>query len=248
MNPYIFAFPVNAAILAAILGLSYVLNREKGGSAFVRTAASGRTSVVLMAVFALCCLVIAFFPKTEFMRSWIFNIVLVCISINLFLAVLRYRGSHKIRFYLNHIGLLVVFASLSFGSADMIRLRTAVEIGETVETAYDRDGRPHSIGYPVTLDSFDAGIGEGDARESFSAAVTADGVRRILRVNRPYVKSWKENIYLYGYDRQAGKDSSYCILEFVIQPWKYLTFAGLIMVMAGSVLLLSGGRKKSQKQ
>jgi hypothetical protein len=38
-----------------------------------------------------------------------------------------------------------------------------------------------------------------------------------------------------------GAESSYCILEIVREPWKYLTVAGIVMLLAGALLLFIGG-------
>ncbi len=246
-NPDIrsFAFPVNVAVLIVLMGGLFVWNREWGGSRVLAALASGYAAVAAIAMAAVCCLVIAFAPGLEFQRSWIFNAVLLLLGTNMYLAILRYRGTYRIRFYLNHAGLLLMLVALSLGAADMRRMRAAVNIGETVDRAYDGSGRAYSLGYSLTLDSFEVDFYHGNVPEEFRAVVSSGERSRLLKVNHPWRKSWKEDIYLTGYDTAAGAASEYCILEFIVQPWKYAALSGLLMFLAGAVLLLWGGRKRS---
>ena len=42
----------------------------------------------------------------------------------------------------------------------------------------------------------------------------------------------------------SGNESKYCVLQVVIQPWKYIMVAGILMMLAGAVLLFINGPKK----
>lgn len=245
-NPDIrtFAFPVNVAILCVLAGGLFVLNRERGNSRWVAALASGRAGAVLAGAAALCSLPIAFAPERMWQQSWVFLAVLLLLMANLFLAVLRYRGRFRVRFYLNHVGLLVLIASLAFGAADMERMRAAVNIGESIDTAYTADGMPRALGYTLRVDTFEATFYENNVPAEFRAEVSSEGVSRTLRVNHPWHKSWKEDIYLTGYDTAAGNASEYCILEFVVQPWKYAATAALVAFLAGALLMIWGGKKR----
>lgn len=243
-----FAFPVNAAVLLVLVGGLFVLNREAGGSRFVAALASGRAAVTVIVLTALCCLPVALWPAIEFQRSWIFDAVMLLTLAVLLLATLRYRGTMRLRFRLNHAGLFIFAAALFFGSADMQRLRAAVDLGESTDVAYDEQGSPHSLGYTVTLESFEADFYDNNQPEEFRAVVSVDGRSRMLRVNHPWRKSWRQDIYLAGYDIAAGSESRYCVLEIVVQPWKYAALAGLLMLLAGSVAMIWGGRQRVNKK
>lgn len=240
----IFAFPVNISILLILAGVLYVLDREMHESDVVKALASGKASVTAIALMALCCFPIALFPALEFQRSWIFNAVTLLLISNLALAIIRYRGNHRIRFWLNHTGILIFMVSLTFGAADMKRMKAAVDIGKTIETAYTADGRAHSLGYRLKVESFDVEFYSNSVPSEFKAVVSSGNESRTIMVNHPWHKSWKEDIYLTGYDTEAGSASRYCILEFVVQPWKLPATAGLLLFAAGAVMLLWGGKRQ----
>lgn len=240
----IFSFPVNISILLVLAGGLFVLNREMHDNDAVKALSSGKASVIAIALMALCCFPIALFPALEFQKSWIFNAVTLLLVSNLALAIMRYRGSHRIRFWLNHTGILIFMVSLTFGAADMKRMKAAADIGETIETAYTADGRVHPLGYSLKVESFDVEFYSNNVPSEFKAVVSSGNESRTIMVNHPWHKSWKEDIYLTGYDTEAGSASRYCILEFVVQPWKLPATAGLLLFAAGAVMLLWGGKRK----
>lgn len=242
-----FAFPVNGVILLALAGGLYVLYREKAKSPWVATLSSGRTSVVALLLTGVNALLMVFFPELNWQQSWIFDACLLLLLANLFLVMLRYRGANRTRFYLNHAGLFILVAALAFGAADMRTMRAAVNVGETIDKAYTRDGAARSLGYALRLDSFEVDFHEGQHQvpSDFRAAIVVDGESRILRVNEPWHFSWKEDIYLSGYDTRAGRESKYCILEFVIQPWKYIALTGLLLFVAGALMLVWSGKNRT---
>lgn len=66
-------------------------------------------------------------------------------------------------------------------------------------------------------------------------------------MNHPYAYRLGEDVYLTGYDVTKGNDSEYCILQVVKQPWKYAIVAGILMMLAGAILLFINGAKKYDK-
>ena len=64
-------------------------------------------------------------------------------------------------------------------------------------------------------------------------------------MNHPYRLSWAEDIYLISYDRESIVPQ-YCVVEIVRQPWKYLIWMGIVMMMAGSALMFLQGAKKKE--
>ena len=111
-DPGIFAFPVNAVMLLALVGGLYVLYREKAKSPLVASLSSGQAAVVAILLTGLNALLMVFFPGLEWQKSWIFDACLLMLFTNLFLVLLRYKGANRIRFYLNHAGLFVFVAAL----------------------------------------------------------------------------------------------------------------------------------------
>jgi cytochrome c biogenesis protein ResB len=67
----------------------------------------------------------------------------------------------------------------------------------------------------------------------------------VIKVNKPLAHAgWK--IYQFSYDEQAGKNSTYTVLELVRDPWLPVVYTGLAMLMIGAVYLLwIGNRTKT---
>lgn len=256
------AFPVNAAVMVVMVGGLFVVNREWRNSVFVRVLASREMSVAVIVTVVAACLVLGLVPQREageagarlvsklgldgVTSSVVFYAVMLLLMGHLTIVTMRYerRGGMVWRFRLNHIGLLVALFGLCFGAADTQRLRALVPIGGTVERAYDEGGVSRPLGYGFMLTGFDVEYYENGTPAEFSAYGVVDGERVCIRVNHPWRASWRDDVYLTGYDVAAGKASEYCVLEFVRQPWKYVVVAGIAMMAAGAVLLFWGGRSK----
>ena len=106
------------------------------------------------------------------------------------------------------------------------------------------DGRQTWLPYDVVLEDFDVQEYPGGAPAAFRAVVTVAGESAQIRVNDPYTRVFGEDLYLAGYDAAAGSESAYCILEVVLEPWKYITVAGIVMLLAGAVMLFVAGPSK----
>ena len=63
----------------------------------------------------------------------------------------------------------------------------------------------------------------------------------IIEVNKPLkIDNW--TIYQYGYDNNAGRLSSYSSFELVYDPWLLPVYAGIIMMMLGSISMIWKGK------
>jgi hypothetical protein len=84
--------------------------------------------------------------------------------------------------------------------------------------------------------------------KSFNSEVTVytkNGLekRGVISVNHPLTAgSWK--IYQHSYDNNMGKDSEWSVFELVYDPWYLPALAGIIIMMAGAVLLIWKGGKR----
>lgn len=67
--------------------------------------------------------------------------------------------------------------------------------------------------------------------------------RTVIEVNKPLnVDGWK--IYQTGYDEQKGKWSEVSQVELVKDPWLWLVYTGIIMMMCGAVCLFVFAKTK----
>lgn len=251
----VLSFPVNAALLFVFLTGLWVLYREKPDGALCRWLASGKTSIAFIVAFLACCLVLgltrqdadaASFPGLrDICRTWWFILISMGLMANLFIVVLS-RRKKGFRFTLNHVGLLMVLAGSFFGAPDHLVSRAAIN-GEAVREAVGKDGRTVCLPKPVSMDSFDVETDAAGNVRNYRGLLDIGGKTVELRVNHPYRLSFSEDLYLTGYDRD-NTPPAYCIVEVVRQPWKYLVRAGIIMMMAGSVLMFVQGAAKRKKE
>jgi hypothetical protein len=150
-------------------------------------------------------------------------------------------GAVRWRFLLNHVGILLAVGSAFWGAPDSETLRVRAIRDVAVKEAFHMDGTSSWISYEIILKDFNVDRYEDGTPLMYEAVVTIDDKEVILRVNSPYSHSFGEDIYLVGYDSVAGDSSQYCILEIVREPWKYAAVVGIIMMIAGALLLFIGG-------
>ena len=82
----------------------------------------------------------------------------------------------------------------------------------------------------------------------FEAVVAVDGEPVTLRVNHPHHRTWNQSLYLVSYEEQSPDAVRYCVVEVVREPWRWLTVAGIVMLIAGAVLMFAAGpRKEAQR-
>ena len=244
-----FAFPINAAVLFAALAGLWVLWREKPGGAVCRWLASGNASIALIAAFLICCLILgmkmqdadaASFPGFgNVRRTWWFILISIALMANLFVVILS-RRKKGIRFILNHIGVLVALIGCFFGAPDHTVSRAIVS-GEAVHEAVGENGEIVPLPAAMKLDGFNVELDQRGNVRNYMALIDVDGKKVELRVNHPYRISISDDVYLTSYDRD-NPEPQYCIVEVVRQPWKYLIWAGIVMMMAGGILMFARGK------
>lgn len=244
-----FAFPINAAVLFAALAGLWVLWREKPGGAVCRWLASGNASIALIAAFLICCLILgmkmqdadaASFPGFGNVRqTWWFILISIALMANLFVVILS-RRKKGIRFILNHIGVLVALIGCFFGAPDHTVSRAIVS-GEAVHEAVGENGEIVPLPAAMKLDGFNVELDQRGNVRNYMALIDVYGKKVELRVNHPYRISISEDVYLTSYDRD-NPEPQYCIVEVVRQPWKYLIWAGIVMMMAGGILMFARGK------
>lgn len=245
-----FAFPINAAVLFAALAGLWVLWREKPGGAVCRWLASGNASIALIAAFLICCLILGMkmqhadavsFPGFgNVRRTWWFILISIALMANLFVVILS-RRKKGIRFILNHIGVLVALIGCFFGAPDHTVSRAIVS-GEAVHEAVGENGEIVPLPAAMKLDGFNVELDQRGNVRNYMALIDVDGKKVELRVNHPYRISISEDVYLTSYDRD-NPEPQYCIVEVVRQPWKYLIWAGIVMMMAGGILMFARGKE-----
>ena len=246
-----------AVLLVLLVGLTIVWC-EAGQRWFVQFLASGKCSVVALMLVTGGCLIKGFVPPAaassavcvrlglhDFTSSWIFAFCIVLLVGNLWLVIVRRstKAPHAWRFALNHIGVLLTIVSLFFGAADTHKWRIVAQQGVPTDMGYDAAGTPHGLGYEIILDTFVVSFFDNGPPAAFYADISTEQGTQRISVNQPWHRSWCEDVYLNSYDTQAGAASQFCVLERVVQPWKYVTWCGIVMMIGGALLLFFDGRK-----
>lgn len=259
------AFPLNVVFAVIWLFLLWRFYKENRESHFSRFLLSPQTSILSILLFIAGCLVIGLFPQLSdveakmrsgvlsslgfynFMTSWIFIAILFLLLSNLGMITLRTfytRKNVRWRFLLNHAGLWLALFAGFFGSSDTQILRIPLYKGEPAREAFDMNGASYHLDYEMELRSFTVEYYPNGRPSRFAADVRLGDEETILEVNHPYSYRLGEDVYLTGYDMSSGNTGNYCILQVVIQPWKYVMVAGILMMLAGAVLLFINGPRK----
>ena len=249
-----FAFPLNLIFMVMWVVACSLMWTHCSKTLFVRFLLSPFATFVSIGLFLGLCLVVGFTGWRWLAASWIsFVISLLLQTVLLFVVMRGWRaktasgarlGAIRWRFLMLHVGLLVVVGSAFWGAPDTQTMRVKALAGEACREAYFMDGRQTWLPYDIVLEDFQVQEYPGGVPSAFSAKVVVDGESSEIRVNDPYSRSFGEDIYLVGYDAAAGSSSSYCIFEIVREPWKYVMTLGIVMLLAGAVMLFIGGPSK----
>lgn len=261
----LFAFPLNAIIAIGWGYLLWRLYREGNRLPFTRFLLTSHTSILSISLLIGGSLVIGLFPQLSdakaasmtgiwaalgcynFMTSWIFVAILFLLMSNLGMVIIHasyHRMKSKKRFLLNHIGLWLALFAGFFGSSDLQTVHIPLYAGQPAREAYSMDGSVHYLDYEIELHSFNVEYYPNGTPSGFVADIRIGNENAQLEVNHPYNYRLGEDIYLTGYDTRKVENSQYCILQVVRQPWKYIAVAGILMMLAGAVLLFVNGPKR----
>lgn len=249
-----FSFPLNIIALLLWLGVMIWLWKTRRKSLFVSFMLSKGASVSAVTVFLIFCLVIGLTGMRPIADTWIFVAFMLYFQTVLLFVIMRgwraqtatgaHLGEIRWRFLLNHAGILIAVSSAFWGApdSDTVRLQAFRDI--PVREAYRMDGTSTWLPYEIELKDFKVETYENGVPAMYEADMLIDGEPVTLKVNHPYSKGFGKNIYLTGYDAYAGEDSEYCIIQVVTEPWKYGAVAGIVLMLAGAMLLFAAGPKK----
>lgn len=260
------AFPLNIIFAAIWLFTLWIVYKEYKTSVFTRFLISSKTSALSIGLFIGACLVIGLFPQLSdaaaetrggilsslgcynFMTSWIFISILFLLLSNLGMITIhayQHRKQARLRFILNHAGLWLALFAGFLGSSDTQTLRIPLYKGEPTREAFDMNSSSYYLDYEMELDSFAIEYYPNGRPSHFAANVRIGNEEALLEVNHPYSYRLGEDVYLTGYDVTKGNESKYCIVQVVKQPWKYVIVAGVLMMLAGAILLFINGPRKA---
>ena len=252
-EPKMFAFPINFALLASLIAICAVVEREYGKRQWVKALRSTDLSIILLCLIAAWCVAGGCVPQTDAVSSgWLYRTGLTQFATSLpfvgLLALLLVQLTmiiiHRLRrparqwgftFIAAHAGLWLALAAGLMGSADMKDLRCIAMCGQETRTAYDKKGRINALPYAVELKDFRVERSEADQSVvQYEAAIALDGERISISVNNPHAATWQDKLYLVSYDHNAPDDgTAYCVLQIVRQPWQAPMCLGITLLLCG---------------
>lgn len=253
-----FTFPLNLILAVLWFGLMVWLYKERRRFVFVRFMLSPAATFIAVGSFLLLALIVGCTGIREIVTTLPSVLVLLYFQTVLLFVLMRgWRlptatgdrlGAVRWRFLLNHAGILLAVGSAFWGTPDSETLRIRAIRDVAVKEAYHMDGTGSWLPYEITLHDFIVERYENGVPSMYEALLVVDDKEVMLRVNSPYARSFGEDIYLVGYDSDSVESSQYCVLEIVREPWKYPAVAGVIMMIAGALLLFIGGPARRNEE
>lgn len=240
----IFRFPLNLIIAAIWLYIIVELYRSRKRNAVAQYLLSPMATWLSVSIVVLTCVVMGLQRRPAVM-SFPFAMATLFVLTHLAMVILRgWRNSSGIRwrFIFNHIGLWLVLFAGFWGAPDSDILRTVVYADAPTDEAFYEDGRMKLLGYEMQLMDFRADFFDNGTPSAYEADVLIDDSKVTLSVNHPYARTWSEDIYLTSYEPHNG--GVVCVLQVVRHPWKWPMAIGIIMLIAGAVLMFIQGPKK----
>lgn len=236
-----FRFPMNIILMALWLYGVVELYRRGAKSVVARYLLSVSATVTSIFVLAVGCIVMGLQrrPATD---SYLFLMAILFALTQLTMVTLRgWRNSSGVRwlFLLCHAGLLLVLAAGFWGAPDKDVMRMRVTAEPSREMLYENGSRG-IVDYTLALKDLRVEYYSNGTPSSYEADVEVADRVVTLSVNHPYRVSMGEHIYLTSVDEKG----STCIVQLVRQPWQKITLAGIVMLIAGAVLMFLRGPRR----
>lgn len=239
-------FPLNVILMALWLVLLVELYRRRESSRVAQALLSQGATVLSLVLMAAVGIALGL-QREPASTAWTTIVAVLFVLSHLTLVTLRgWRNGQGVRwrFVVNHAGLWLALVAGFWGAPDRVQMRTMVQREVPTREAYDMEGRTTMLDCELQLIDFEVEYYAEGAPSMFEAEVAVDGKPVALRVNSPYHRTWSETIYLVSYDQQQPDAARYCVVEVVREPWRWLSVAGIVMLIVGAVLMFAAGPRK----
>ena len=237
----IFRFPLNVLVLALWAMLMTMLYRGRAHNACARFMLSREATWLSLAMVVAIGITLGLERKPS-STAWPTVCSLLFVQSHLLFVILRgWRNKKGIRwrFCLTHIGLLLALGAGFWGAPDREQLRTPVHPYPSHE-AYTMEGEERRLPYTLELKDFRIEHSENGTPTHYEAQLMVDDAMVTLKVNHPYARTISEKIYLVSFSTSPSGER-YAIVEIVSEPWQWLSATGILMLLAGAMLLFIQG-------
>jgi hypothetical protein len=238
-----FRFPLNMVLLALWCWAIFELHRTARRFVVARYLLSRQATITSVLLLAAGCMAMGLQAKPA-TDSYLFILLNLFVITQLSLVTLRgWRDGSGIRwvFIFCHLGLLLALIAGFWGAPDTRIMRTEL-MPEPTKTALCQSGEVVQLDYKLSLVDFKADYYENGTPSAYEAEVDIDGRRVVLRVNHPHRVAFGEHIYLTSFEQKA--EGTCCIVQIVRQPWRVVMFVGIVLLLAGAVLIFIRGPKR----
>ena len=237
----IFRFPLNVLVLALWMMLMAMMYRGRAHNACARFMLSREATWLSLALIAAIGITLGLQLKPS-STAWPTVCSLLFVLSHLQFVIMRgWRNGKGIRwrFCLAHIGLFLALGAGFWGAPDREQLRAPVQRYSSNE-AYTMEGEERRLPYTLELKDFSIEEAENGTPTHYEAQIMVGGTMVTLRVNHPYARTISEKIYLVSFSTSPHGER-YAIVEIVSEPWQWLSAAGILMLLAGAMLLFIQG-------
>lgn len=235
----IFAFPLNVITLALWVVAVYLLYKNRETSTLAQSLLSIRATWLALGTMVTIGLYLGLQSNPNSI-SWLVVVGILFTLTHLLLITMRgWRTPKGIRwrFTLLHAGLIIALGAGFWGAPDRVQLRTILSADKPETLAYHLDGTMTNLGYAMQLQELDAEYNESGMPAHFEATISVDNKEVTLTVNHPYDRTFGQKIYLVSIDPQG----TFCVVEIVREPWQWASLAGIVLLLAGAVMLFIRG-------
>ncbi len=240
----IFRFPLNVLVLALWMLLLTMMYRGRVHNACVRFMHSREATWLSLTLIAVIGITLGL-QRTPSSTAWPTVCSLLFVLSHLQCVIMRgWRNKRGIRwrFCLTHFGLFLALGAGFWGAPDREQLRAPVQRYPSNE-AYTMEGEERRLPYTLELKDYCIEKAENGTPTHYEAQVMVDGTLTTLKVNHPYARTISEKIYLVSFPTSPYGER-YAIVEIVCEPWQWLSAMGIIMLIAGAMLLFIQGPRK----
>ena len=242
----LFRFPLNILVLALWMVLLTMMYRGRANNACARFMLSREATWLSLGMVVAIGITLGLQLKPS-STAWPVVASLLFVQSHLLFVILRgWRNKRGIRwrFCMTHIGLLLALGAGFWGAADREQWRMPVHNFPSNE-AFTMQGEPRRLPYTLELKDFTIEQAENGTPTHYEAQIMVDDERVTLRVNHPYARTLSEKIYLVSFST-SPQGERYAIVEIVSEPWQWLSAMGIIMLIAGAMLLFIQGPRKGR--
>ncbi|MBQ5844739.1 MAG: cytochrome c biogenesis protein ResB [Alistipes sp.] len=239
----IFAFPMNLILMLLWLTLLVELYRDRAKSVVARYLLSTQATIFSLVALAVGTIVMGLQTEPA-TTSYLFLALIFFALSQLTMVIFRgWRDKSGVRwlFTASHLGLWLALVAGFWGAPDCKVMRVAVSEEPTNRAIYI-NGMVTSLDYNIALESFKIDYFDNGTPSLYQADVNIDGKSVVLAVNHPYSPAFGEDIYLTSFEQEG--QSVVAILQIVRQPWKWVMFSGILLLIVGAVLMFLRGPRR----